>query len=121
MSKKLRFLELAKELSDKSDHHTHKIGCVIARGNKILGTGFNIMKTHPKSPHAYRSVHAEFMAAMNANCDVEGATAYIFRQQKSGKWAIAKPCSSCWKFLMELGVTEVVYSFEGTYRVEELG
>jgi len=120
--KQERFLTLARQISNKSDHHTHKMGCVIAKGNKVLGSGFNALKTHPRSPHAHKSVHAEFMAAISVGRDVniEGATAYVFRQQKNGTWAMAKPCKYCWQFLMDCGIKEVVYSFEGAFRTEEL-
>ena len=113
-------MSLAKKASDKSDHHTHKMGCVIAKGSKVLGIGFNALKTHPKSPHQFKSIHAEFMAWINAGKKVEGATAYIFRQQKSGALAMAKPCSDCWQFLVDSGVKQVVYSFEGSYKKESL-
>lgn len=113
------FLSLAKKAAQHSDHHSHKIGCIIAKGNKILGTGWNVMRTHPKSPHKYKSIHAEFMASINTN-KIEGATAYVFRQQKDGTWANSKPCSSCWDYLMDLGIKEVVYSFEGSFRKEKV-
>jgi|SRR5581483_1298042 len=115
------FINLAKKASEKSDHHKYKMGCVIAKGNKVLGIGFNTNKTHPRSPHTYKSIHAEFMAWMNAGySDIAGATAYVFRQQKDGTLAMAKPCECCWQFLVESGVSEVVYSFEGTYKKESL-
>lgn len=114
------FLAQARLASSKSDHHSHKIGCVIAKGNKVLGTGWNVLKTHPKSPHQYKSIHAEFMASIAAGDAIEGATAYIFRQQKDGTWANSKPCASCWKYLMELGIKEVVYSFEGYFKQERV-
>lgn len=120
--KQERFLSLARQMSKKSDHHSHKIGCVIVKRNKVLGSGFNVLRTHPKSPHAYKSIHAEFMAAINVGREdnLEGATAYVFRQQKNGTWATAKPCKYCWQFLMECGIKEVVYSFEGSFKSEEL-
>lgn len=114
------FLNLAKKASDKSDHHTHKMGCVIAKGGKILGIGYNALKTHPKSPHPFKSIHAEFMAFINADKNIKGATAYVFRQQKNGQLAIAKPCAACWQFLVDSGVKEVVYSFEGSFKKESL-
>lgn len=114
------FLSLAKNLSKKSNHHSHKIGCVIVRRNKILGTGANLMKTHPKSPHAWKSSHAEFMAAISANYEIEGATAYVYREQKDGTPAISRPCSSCWEFLMKCGLKQVVYSFQGNFKQEDL-
>lgn len=118
--KQEQFLTMAKQISQKSDHATHKIGCVVAKKNRVLGSGFNVMRTHPKSPHQYKSIHAEFMAALNANFELKGATVYVFRQHKSGAWAISKPCTACWNFLIECGAKEVVYSFEGSFKQEEL-
>lgn len=96
------------------------MGCVIVRGSKVLGTGHNIMRTHPKSPHKFKTIHAEFMAALNASYDIEGATVYVFRQFKDGTPAMAKPCPACWKFLRECGVKSVIYSFEGSYKFERI-
>lgn len=114
-----RFMALAKKASERSDHHSHKIGCVIVRGSKVLGTGFNVIKTHPKSPHEFSSVHAEFMSVLNAG-NVSGATAYVFRQTKDGTPSISRPCKDCWKYLLECGVKKVVYSFEGSFCQEKL-
>lgn len=114
------FLELARQASEKSDHHSHKLGCVIAKGSKVLGVGFNVLKTHPKSPHPFKSIHAEFMAAIKADMQIKGATVYVFRQQKNGSWATAKPCASCFEFLMNCGVKEVVYSYEGHFKKERV-
>lgn len=118
--KQKHLLDIARQLSKKSDHHTHKVGCVIAKGDRVLGSGFNLLKTHPKSPHAHKSIHAEFMAALNASYDIKGATAYIFREHRDGTWAISRPCKYCWKFLLDCGVKKVVYSFEGNYKQEEM-
>lgn len=114
----MKFLTMAKQLSKRSDHHTHKVGCVIARGNKIIGSGFNLLKTHPKSPHEHKSVHAEFMAALNAGYNMKGATAYVFRELRDGTAAMARPCESCWRLLMDCGIKKVVYSFEGSFKEE---
>lgn len=115
-----RFLSIAKKVSKKSDHHSHKLGCIIVKGNKILGTGFNVLKTHPHSPHSYKSIHAEYMAVISANYEVEGATAYIFREQKNGTLAMSRPCESCWKYLTKCGVKKVVYTFEGSFKEEKI-
>ena len=114
------FLTLAKKASKRSDHHSHKIGCVITKKNRVLGIGHNLMKTHPKSPHSHKSIHAEYMAFLNSYKDIKGSTVYIFREQKNGNWASSRPCKDCWKFLMECGVKEVVYSFEGSYAQERM-
>lgn len=96
------------------------MGCVIVRGNTVLGTGHNLVRTHPKSPHKFKTIHAEFMAAINSEFKIEGATVYVFRQCKDGTPAMAKPCSACWKFLHECGVKAVVYSHEGSYKSEKI-
>lgn len=120
MMKADSFLSMAKTASRKSDHAQHRMGCVIAKGNKVLGTGHNVVKTHPRSPHKYKNIHAEFMAALNANYDIKGATVYVYRQIKDGTPAVARPCPDCWKFLLECGVKEVVYSFEGSFKQEKI-
>lgn len=116
--KEWHFLSLAKKISEKSSHHSHALGCVITRGNRILGQGFNTLKTHPDSPHPWRTVHAEFAAVLAANYDVRDAVVYIFRQQKNGTPAISKPCKFCWDFLMSQGVKKVVYTCEGSFKEE---
>lgn len=114
------FLNLAKEASKKSDHHSHSLGCCIAKGNRVLGVGHNMMKTHPKSPHKFHRVHAEFLAVLNASGNVRGATAYVYRQQKNGTPALSRPCKDCWKYLRKCGIKNVVYSYEATYVQEKM-
>lgn len=118
--KDMYYLTLARKESKKSDHYQHKVGCLLIRGNKILGVGHNMMKTHPKSPHSFKCIHAEFMAFLNSNGNIEGSTAYIFREQKNGKWAISRPCKDCFRFLTEKGVKTIVYSFEGSFKQESV-
>lgn len=118
--KQEHFLSLAKEASKKSDHHTHKLGAVIVRKNRVLGVGHNMMKTHPKSPHKFHSTHAEFLAILNSGYDVKGATIYVYRQHKNGKPSMSRPCQCCLNFLIENGIKNVVYSFEGTYVQEKI-
>ena len=115
-----KFLSIAKKESRLSNHHSHKLGCAIVRNGKVLGVGHNMMKTHPKSPHRFKNIHAEFMAVLNSNMDIGGGTAYIFREQKNGTPAISRPCTDCWRFLMECGIKDVVYSFEGSFKQERL-
>jgi diaminohydroxyphosphoribosylaminopyrimidine deaminase / 5-amino-6-(5-phosphoribosylamino)uracil reductase len=120
----IRFLEYAKKISEKSNHHSFKLGCVITKGSRIIGTGCNIIgKTHSESPHKFHTIHAEFNAILNAknkHNDIYGATAYVFRAWKNGTWAIARPCPTCRNFLIKNGIKEIVYSFQGYFRKENL-
>lgn len=116
------FLRMARKESKKSNHHSYQLGAVIARGNRILGVGHNMIKTHPKSPHKFKNIHAEFMAVLNAGReDLVGATAYVFREQKNENWACSKPCKYCWQYLVDCGIKSVVYSFEGSFIQERVG
>lgn len=117
----MRYLRILKRLSIRSNHHSHQISCIIIRGGKIIGRGFNMIKTHPNSPHKdYKNIHAEFAAVLNANYDVVGGTAIIFRQRKDGTLALSKPCTSCHQFLINHGIVEIIYSFENNFKMEKI-
>ncbi len=118
---KTRYFDLAKKLSTKSDHHTHKLGCVIARGNRVAGIGFNKLKTTPKSNHPYKSIHAELDAIMNTNpTHLVGADLYIYRETKSGELATAKPCQYCQQLIKMIGIRRVFYTSKNGYEAIEL-
>lgn len=114
----MKYYSLLKKLSYRSNHHTHKVSAIITRGNRVIGKGFNLIKTHTYSPHPYHHIHAEYLAYLNTDGDIKGCTVYIFRQYKNGNLALAKPCDSCYKFLVSKGVKNIVYSFQNTF-VEE--
>lgn len=116
-----KFIRIAKKISQKSDHHSHKMTCLIVKGSRIIGVGYNkLRKKSAKSPHPYFSIHAEYAAVIYAKHAVSGATAFIFRQTKDGTFATAKPCASCYQFLVNQGISEIVYTFEGSYKEEKL-
>lgn len=116
MSKHDKYFELAKRLSLKSDHYQYKIGSVLVKKNKIIGTGFNRLKTHPKSPHKYKSIHSEFMSVLGVSAsDLSGATIYIYRETKDGIRALAKPCKYCNNMLDQCGVKTVYYTVKDGY------
>lgn len=118
-----RIYQLAQKLARKSDHHSYRLGCVIYRNGDIIGLGFNQLKTHPKSPHPWHSIHAEFAAALealNRKDSLKGYYCFVYRENVSGKIGMAKPCTSCMKFLFELGIEKVFYTTNESYGVEDL-
>lgn len=117
---KKSLFQLAKKLSKKSDHHTHHIGCVIAKRNKIVGIGWNKLKTHPNSPHPYNSLHAELDAIIRENIDMANLEVYTYREHRDGRLANARPCKTCQAALKSIGVTKMNYTFDGEYRSEAL-
>jgi deoxycytidylate deaminase len=106
--------ELAKRLSYKSNSY-HKLGCVIANRNRVVSVGFNNMnKTHPKANTPWKTLHAEMDALIGVDfTDVEGCTAYVYRELKSGRPAISKPCSACELALRKAGIAVVYYTTDG--------
>ena len=112
-----RYYELARREAEKSDHPKYKLGCVLVKGKKVLATGRNDNKTHPKwgrNPWGY--LHAETNALYKAEIngvDVTGCDVYIYRKG----YRLAKPCKSCYNALREAGVKNIFYT---DHRVEGL-
>lgn len=117
----MKFLKLLKKLRQYSDHPVHKMSCVIADKNQVISIGFNKMKKHPKSNHPWRCLHAEVSALLdNKFADLKGCTAYVYREDKAGQPAIAKPCPSCMQALKLAGIKKVWYSDNGGYKEERV-
>lgn len=99
-----------------------RVGAVVYRGSRILGLGFNSMdKTHPKSPHPYHSIHAEFDALLDAvnsqaytsfnwSETLHGADIYVHRLKADGTPGLAKPCVYCYQMLRMAGIRKIGYS-----------
>lgn len=114
---KLKFFDIAKRLSKKSDHHRYRLGCVIVDKNSIIGFGYNQMKSHPKSPHKYKQIHAEFNAILGLlPYELKGSTMYVYREHKDGTLAEAKPCPSCQKLIQDCEIKEVFFTTKEGYK-----
>ena len=111
---------MLKKLSLMSDHHSHKMSCIITRKGKIIGKGSNSLATHPESNHAFKCKHAEFNAFISAHRDIKDSTVYVFRENRNGQLSQARPCPSCYALLMAQGAKRIIYTFEGSYKEEEL-
>jgi deoxycytidylate deaminase len=96
-----------------------RLGAVLAKKNRVLSTGFNDMrKTHTimqkynldKSwaPGLHAEVHACLGMSMS---DIEGSDLYVVRILKDSHLAMAKPCRVCHKFILDVGIRRVYYSF----------
>lgn len=108
---KKKFFDLAKKLAIKSSHHAHKLGCVIVRNNKVVSVGWNQLKTHPKSTHPFKTLHAEMHAVLNQNMDdFKSAEAYIYRETKHGELALSRPCQYCEQALHHVGIKMIHYT-----------
>ncbi len=108
---KSKYIELSRKMAEKSTYK-FRVGCVIVRGSRIVGFGWNDgVKTHARSPHPFKSVHAEFDAVLSARGEsVAGCDVYVCRIHADGSFAIAKPCKHCEAMLRKLGVRRVFFS-----------
>jgi deoxycytidylate deaminase len=94
------FLELAKRLCKKSTHKQHHHACVVTIGGAIVAVGYNHETTHAE-------INALKKLWPNHRKNVK---LYSFRFSKGGKWAMAKPCIRCEKFIRDSGVKIVYYT-----------
>ena len=91
----------------RSEDPKTKVGCVLVKNNKIIGTGYN---GFPKSvdffwygegieAKSFYVVHAEANALLNTTVSAEGAIAYV----------TLFPCNECAKLLIQAGIKKIVY------------
>lgn len=114
-----KFFDLARKLSKKSEYH-HQLGAVVVKKGKVIGIGFNKPnKTHPKSNHPFKTIHAEFDAMWGASKeDLAGATIYIYRDDAKEEPAMAKPCKYCESLIRLAGLETICYTTNGNYKEE---
>lgn len=91
-----------------------KHGSVIVKGGRVIGTGINKERNHPRyvsSEHIKTdcSVHAE-IDALKKTRDANGATVYIARVNKKGQARDSKPCARCYSALKSNGIKQIVYT-----------
>lgn len=104
------YFRLAKIASYHSSHRK-PMGAVIVN-RRPISFGYNIQKTHPEYSNGKEvfSVHCEIKAIISCQCDIIGSDIYIFRQNKLGELAMAKPCKHCLRIIIESGISKIFYT-----------
>ena len=100
-----------------------RVGCVLAKGDRIISSGFNKMdKTCPTATkNGEYSIHAEIAACRGLRpYDVAGASAYVCRILQNGALAMAGPCEMCRRVLRQMGIKKVYYSTSKGWEKETL-
>ena len=116
---KMRYFNLAQKMSFKSDHKQHLIGGCLVKKNKIISLGFNKVKTHPKSNSLHQHIHCELDCILGIDKELlEGATLYLYRQNKQGVPSICRPCRFCEVLLKEVKIKKVCYTDNNTFKEE---
>lgn len=112
----LKLINIAKDVSMLSDHHSHQIGAVVfdKRGKVVSISNNFLYKTHPEYSrlNALKTLHAEAGAILKIRnkTDLSGHNVLIFRQTKDGKMANAKPCEGCMKLIRLYGLKKIYYT-----------
>lgn len=118
---KLKFFEIAKRLSLFSDHNQHRLGAVLVNKNRVVGLGYNKMKTNPKSNHKFKAHHAELDAILNSEkYDLRGCDIYVFRETRNGDLAISFPCEACYSLIKSKGIKNIFYTDCGIYKEKRI-
>lgn len=108
-----RIIALAQAAAARSNERW-RVGAVIYSGSTVLGVGTNDMTgTSPKSPHAFRTRHAEFNALMRVpEAKRRGSSVFVYRVGRDLKTHLAKPCPACQAMLDWSGVKRIEWSVE---------
>lgn len=135
------YLNIAKEIAQRSTCFRVKAGSIIVRDDQIIAAGYvgaprktkdciergECLRDKLKIPHGQRyelcrSVHAEMNAIINsarAGVSLLGGTMYIYTEDREGKRIDAFPCFICKKMIINAGINRVVCSAknEGKTRI----
>ena len=109
---KFKFFEKARKESLKSSHHKARVGSVIVRKSTEISKGYNKLKTHSRSTSPYKCLHSEMVSVISARQSLKGCTIYVYREDRNGNMAMAKPCQYCHFMLVEAGIKKVYYTTE---------
>lgn len=93
-----------------------RVGCVIVRGGRVLAVAANSPRNEANTCPGrlwHMSEHAE-EAAVRMTGSARGATAYVVRVGRDGRWRHAQPCIRCQALLDEFEI-KAVWSADPEY------
>jgi dCMP deaminase len=140
LSKEQYYLNIAKQVAQRSTCFRIKFGAIIIRDDQIIATGYagaprktkdcfergNCLRNKLNIPHGERyelcrSVHAEQNAIINsarAGVSLLGGDMFIYGENPQGETIDALPCFICKKMLINAGLNQVICSTkDGNYRI----
>ena len=131
-SKDEYYLNIAKEVAERSTCFRNKGGAVIVKDDQIIATGYigaprktkdcfarnECLRDKLKIPHGRnyeicRSVHAEMNAIINAaraGVSLLNGNMYIYLRDREGKEIDSFPCFICKKIIINAGINKVISS-----------
>ena len=108
-------IKKAIEEAEKADFR-QKIGAVVFKGSRILGSGYNEIrhcsKINPKYKKYDCSIHAEQKALLSCKdwVKVSGSSILVVRINKRGEFLLSKPCNMCMNMINHLNIKNLYYS-----------
>ena len=113
-----------------------RIGCIAVYRGTVLAKGFNSDKTHTKQAqfNVYRfkecgnrylpsKIHAEMAVLQKIkylDIDFSRVHLYVYREWKSGRIAMSRPCEACMAAIRAMGIKNVHYSTDCGFAYEKL-
>lgn len=135
-NRKIKYFNIAKEVSKLSTYNKQHLGCVVVYKKQVLSVGYNQEKTHTLQAiyNQYREfnhydncakIHAETDALSkirHLDIDWSRIEIYIYRERKdTNERALAYPCRACQAMIRQLGIRNIYYTGEDSYCYEYTG
>jgi dCMP deaminase len=116
------FMKAAELASVRSPCERLKVGCVLAKNNRLISMGYNGFlagsdhKSIVRNGHEQATIHAEINAITDAakrGASIDDCVAYVTHY----------PCINCYKALASSGIKKIYYknSYKNDPILEELG
>ena len=95
-----------------------RLGAVLVKKGRVISTGFNIMrKSHPIMQKYSENIdftlglHAEVHSCIGVSAnDLHASELWVCRLHKNEEFAMARPCLTCQKFLIDIGIKKVYFT-----------
>ncbi|HAU85762.1 MAG TPA: hypothetical protein DCW90_09740 [Lachnospiraceae bacterium] len=139
--KDYKFFDMARKVAQESDFKNFHLGAVLVYKGRVISTGYNTNRTHPKQKkyNKYRhfnssnkpvknSLHAEMACIVNIpkcvenNIDFTQCKLYIYRISpgKHLQVGLSRPCPACRQAILDKGIRHLYYTGDGSFIHEEL-
>lgn len=130
--KEIKYFNIAKSVSDLSDHK-YKLGAIVIYKHRIISSGYNSstntdalqakLDMHKYHCDCAGKLHAESDALLyfiKRRINLSGAEIYVYRQKANGALGMARPCSSCLKLIKQCGIKKIHYTTDDGYAIESI-
>lgn len=109
----------------KKSNYDIKIGAVVFKGKRIYGYGHNGIRSSSismKHKKWEESLHAEQAAMLNLDWNkLKGCSIFVYRTNKNGQLAMARPCEMCQKLIKYVGIKNMFYTTnDGEIKLEKV-